>query len=47
MRLADVHAPVLDLMRAQGIFEVLDDHHVLRTVDQAVTDVEATRRQGA
>ena len=47
VRLADVHAPVLDLMRTQGLFEVLDERHVLRTVDQAVTHLETTKRPGA
>ncbi|MGB8022326.1 MAG: sulfate permease [Candidatus Nanopelagicales bacterium] len=36
VRLADVHAAVVDQMRKQGIFEVLDDRHVHRTVDQAI-----------
>jgi hypothetical protein len=44
VRLADVHAPVRDLMRAQGLFEVLDQRHVLRTVDQAVAQLKATWR---
>jgi sulfate permease, SulP family len=42
--LADVHAPVLDLMRVHGLFEVLDEQHVLRTVDQAVQHVAGQHR---
>ena len=42
VRLADVHAAVLDTMRERGVFEVLDEANVLRTVDQAVKHVEAT-----
>ncbi len=39
VRLADVHAPVIDLMRSLGIFEVLDERHVLRNVNEAVRDL--------
>ena len=46
VRLADVHAPVLDLMRAHKLFDEFDERHVLRTVDQAVTDLEVTGRPG-
>ena len=39
--------PFWTSMRTQGLFEVLDERHVLRTVDQAVTHLEATKRPGA
>lgn len=43
--LADVHAPVLELMRAQGILDVLGEDHVQRNVDLAVKHLAATPPQ--
>jgi len=42
VRLVDVHAPVIDIMRSNGVFEVIPETHVLRNVNEAVKQLEGT-----
>jgi len=41
VRLVDVHAPVIDIMRTRGVFEVLPESKVLRNVNEAVKQLQA------
>ena len=42
VRLVDVHVPVIETMRASGVFDVIPESHVLRNVNEAVKQLQAS-----
>jgi high affinity sulfate transporter 1 len=42
VRLVDVHVPVIDVMRAHGVFDVFPEGQVLRNVNEAVKQLAAS-----